>query len=70
MRLKPNTRFCAARFADHGTLKRRPFLRFYACKPDFSNVPPDTALPDEVVYGTEPRVRCGVISSCRSSRKI
>ncbi len=30
---------------DHETLKRRPFVRFYACKEDLSHEPPDTPLP-------------------------
>jgi len=38
---------------DHGTLKRRPFLRFYVCEEDFSNVPTDTPLPDAIVSGQE-----------------
>ena len=27
---------------DHGTLKRRPFVRFFACKEDLSLEPPET----------------------------
>jgi len=38
---------------DHGTLKRRPFIRFFACKEDLSLEPPDTPLPDAVVSGKE-----------------
>ena len=30
---------------DHGTLKRRPFIRFFACKEDLSLDPADTPLP-------------------------
>jgi hypothetical protein len=47
---------------DHGTLKRRPFLRFYACEEDFSNVPADTPLPEEVVSGKEPFSIIGAIA--------
>ena len=36
---------------DHGTLKRRPFVRFFACKEDLSQEPPETALPDAVLRG-------------------
>ena len=36
---------------DHGTLKRRPFVRFFACKEDLSLEPPETKLPDAVVEG-------------------
>lgn len=38
---------------DHGTLKRRPFIRFFACKEDLSLEPPDTLLPEAVVSGKE-----------------
>src|SRR5262249_46059656 len=39
---------------DHVTQKRRPFLRFFACKEDMSLEPPETKLPEEVVKGAEP----------------
>jgi hypothetical protein len=39
---------------DHDTLKRRPFIRFFACKEDLSLDPPDTLLPTEVTDGAEP----------------
>lgn len=38
---------------DHGTLKRRPFIRFFACKEDLSLEPPETLLPEAVVSGKE-----------------
>jgi molybdopterin synthase sulfur carrier subunit len=38
---------------DHGTMKRRPFVRFFACKEDLSLEPPETVLPDAVVNGAE-----------------
>lgn len=47
---------------DHGTLKRRPFVRFFACKEDLSLEPPETALPDEVVRGTEPFLIVGAMA--------
>jgi len=47
---------------DHGTLKRRPFIRFFACKEDFSLEPADTKLPHEVVSGTEPFMIIGAIA--------
>jgi len=47
---------------EHVTQKRRPFLRFYACEEDFSNVSPDTPLPDEVVSGKEPFSIIGAIA--------
>lgn len=39
---------------DHGTLKRRPFLRFFACQRDLSLEPPDKPLPDPVAAGVQP----------------
>lgn len=47
---------------DHGTLKRRPFVRFFACKEDISLEPPETVLPDAVVNGTEPFLIVGAIA--------
>ncbi len=44
----------AGTIRDHATQKRRPFLRFYACKEDLSNEPPDAQLPDAVAKGEEP----------------
>ena len=39
---------------DHGTLQRRPFIRFFACREDLSLEPPDTPLPAAVLDGSEP----------------
>ena len=47
---------------DHGTLRRRPFLRFYACKEDLSHEPPEAKLPDEVVSGVEPLFIVGAMA--------
>jgi sulfur-carrier protein len=47
---------------DHGTLKRRPFVRFFACKEDLSLEPPETPLPDEVVSGAEPFLIVGAMA--------
>ena len=52
----------AGTIREHGTQKRRPFLRFYACEEDLSNEPPDTPLPDEVVSGKEPFTIIGAIA--------
>lgn len=38
---------------DHGTQKRRPFIRFFACKEDLSLEPPETLLPEAIVSGKE-----------------
>ena len=47
---------------DHVTLKRRPFVRFFACKEDLSNESPDTPLPDAVANGEEPLLIIGAIA--------
>ena len=47
---------------DHGTLKRRPFVRFFACKEDLSLEPPETKLPDEIASGTEPFLIVGAMA--------
>lgn len=47
---------------DHGTLKRRPFIRFFACKEDLSLEPPDMRLPDAVVNGEEPFLVVGAMA--------
>lgn len=47
---------------DHDTLKRRPFLRFFACEEDLSHDSPENPLPDEVVSGKEPLLIIGAIA--------
>ena len=47
---------------DHGTLKRRAFLRFFACEEDLSHESPDAALPEAVASGKEPFVVLGAIA--------
>ena len=47
---------------DHGTLKRRPFLRFFAAGQDWSLESPDVALPPEVEEGKEPFMVVGAIA--------
>jgi hypothetical protein len=47
---------------DHGTLKRRPFLRFFACEEDWSHEAPDAPLPDAVVTGAEPFLVVGAMA--------
>jgi hypothetical protein len=39
---------------DHVTLRRRPFLRFFACEQDLSHELPDASLPEAVAAGDEP----------------
>jgi sulfur-carrier protein len=47
---------------DHVTLRRRPFIRFFACKEDLSNEPPEAQLPDAVVTGAEPLLIIGAMA--------
>jgi hypothetical protein len=47
---------------DHGTLQRRPMLRFFACEEDLSHEPPDAPLPEAVISGKEPFFVVGAIA--------
>lgn len=47
---------------DHGTLERRPFLRFFASGEDVSLDPPDRSLPDGIAAGREPLLVVGAIA--------
>ncbi|MBS1721700.1 MAG: MoaD/ThiS family protein [Armatimonadetes bacterium] len=47
---------------DHGRLKRRPFLRFFACGEDISLDPYETALPEVIARGEQPFMVIGAIA--------
>jgi sulfur-carrier protein len=47
---------------DHITLKRRAFVRFFACEQDLSHESPDAPLPDAVAMGTEPLLIVGAMA--------
>lgn len=47
---------------DYGTLKRRPFLRFFACAEDLSLDPMEKELPEAVAEGREPLLIVGAIA--------
>ena len=47
---------------DHVTHKRRPFIRFFACKQDLSLESPDAPLPGAVASGVEPLLIVGAIA--------
>ena len=47
---------------EHGTLKRRPLVRFFVCGEDISHQSSDTPLPDPVVKGEEPFFVMGAIA--------
>ncbi len=39
---------------DHGSSKRRPLVRFFACEEDLSHESPDAPLPEAVTRGDQP----------------
>ena len=47
---------------DHVTLRRRPFVRYFACKEDLSLEPSETKLPDAVANGSEPFLIVGALA--------
>jgi len=47
---------------DHGSDKRRPLVRFFACQDDLSNEPPDSPLPEAVASGKEPLLIVGAMA--------
>lgn len=47
---------------DHGTLKRRPMVRFFVCGEDLSHESPETTLPEAIVRGAEPFIIMGAIA--------
>lgn len=47
---------------DHDTLKRRPFIRYFACGQDLSLVPPGAPLPAKVASGDEPLFIVGAMA--------
>lgn len=47
---------------DHVTLKRRPFVRYFACEQDLSHEPPETRLPEAVRSGQEPFLIVGAMA--------
>jgi len=47
---------------DRATKRRRPFVRFFACREDLSLDPPGKPLPDAVAAGDEPFVVMGALA--------
>lgn len=47
---------------DHVTLERRSFIRFFACKEDWTHESPDAPLPDAVATGAEPFFIVGALA--------
>jgi sulfur-carrier protein len=53
---------------EHGTGKRRAFLRFFACEEDLSHQSPDALLPESVATGKEPLLVIGAIAGGTGDR--
>ena len=47
---------------DHGTLRRRAFVRFFACQEDISLQEPGALLPAAVARGEEPLLIVGALA--------
>ena len=47
---------------DQVTQKRRPFVRFFACKQDLSHHAPETPLPSAIATGAEPFLVIGAMA--------
>ena len=47
---------------DHGSDRRRPLVRFFACGQDLSHEEPDAPLPTEVAAGKEPFLVVGAMA--------
>lgn len=58
------TRFPVLRgsIRDHVTLRRRPFVRFFACEEDLSHEAPEKLLPEAVAMGREPLLIIGAMA--------
>ncbi|HEY1575566.1 MAG TPA: MoaD/ThiS family protein [Terracidiphilus sp.] len=52
----------AGTIREHDTLKRRAFLRFFACEEDLSHQSPDVQLPEAIASGKEPLLIIGAIA--------
>ncbi len=47
---------------EHGTGKRRAFMRIFACEEDWSHESLDAELPEAVAWGKEPLIILGAIA--------
>jgi hypothetical protein len=60
--LEENYPMLCGTIRDHGTDKRRAFLRFFVCSEDWSFEPADTPLPEAIASGKEPFLIIGAIA--------
>ena len=47
---------------EHGSNKRRPLIRFFACQKDISHADMDVPVADAIVTGDEPFIVIGAIA--------
>lgn len=47
---------------EHGSDRRRPLLRFFACENDVSHEAPDAPLPEPIANGSEPFLIVGAVA--------
>lgn len=47
---------------DHYSGQRRPFIRYFACKEDWSHESANAELPDEIATGHEPLMIIGAMA--------
>jgi molybdopterin converting factor small subunit len=47
---------------DQRTMRRRAFIRFFACQKDLSHEQPDAPLPEAVAAGAEPYLIVGAMA--------
>jgi len=47
---------------DHGTGRRRDFIRFFACQEDLTHESADAPLPPDVIAGREPLLVVGAMA--------
>jgi sulfur-carrier protein len=47
---------------EHATLRRRPFVRYFACQQDLSHEGVDLPLPEVIVRGEEPFMIIGAMA--------
>jgi molybdopterin synthase sulfur carrier subunit len=57
----------AGTIREHGTGKRRAFMRVFACEEDWSHEPMDAELPEAVAAGKEPLLILGAIAGGKDS---
>jgi len=47
---------------EHGTLRRRSMIRFFACEEDVTHESPDAPLPAAIAAGSEPLLVVGAMA--------